>query len=77
MKMDPCGWTCASHLYALDICLEVHKEYIEAEAELLIANTFATNRVVSNHNGVGGRAVSANSSASGIAKRRCQSLWRK
>ena len=69
VKMDEVGWCCASHIYAPDVALEVHKEYIQAGAEIITANTYAANRAILERNGLGPQTRHVISSAVEIAQK--------
>ena len=68
VKMDEVGWCCASHIYAPEVAVEVHQDYIEAGAEIITANTYAANRAILQQNGLGPRTPFVISSAVELAK---------
>ena len=47
-KMDNKGWSSCAQLTAPNIVQEVHEAYLKAGADIIIANTYATNRNVMN-----------------------------
>jgi methionine synthase I (cobalamin-dependent) len=40
------GWCCATQLFEPDVVTQVHKLYIDAGADIIITNAYATNRNV-------------------------------
>uniref|UniRef100_A0A0G4FM26 Hcy-binding domain-containing protein n=1 Tax=Chromera velia CCMP2878 TaxID=1169474 RepID=A0A0G4FM26_9ALVE len=52
-KMDQKGWSCATQLYEPELVTAVHGDYIRAGAEIVIANTYASNRNVMAPSGLG------------------------
>jgi len=62
-RMDSHAWCGLANLDASDLVREIHEDYIRAGAEVVIANTFATNRPVLAAAGCGDRVEDANRAA--------------
>eukprot|EP01043_Picozoa_sp_COSAG02_P042737 COSAG02_NODE_3656_length_6410_cov_2.706703_4_plen_253_part_00 len=57
------GWSCAQALHHKDVCQEVHASYYAAGSEVVIANTYASNRMVLDRAGYGEQVREVHSSA--------------
>ena len=71
--MNRHGWSCAAQLYAPEIVREVHQDYIDAGADIIIANTYATNRNVMAGAQLGDRTEEAIEIAIKLARDACNS----
>ena len=65
--MNQHGWSCAAQLFVPDLVQEVHQDYIHAGADIVIANTYATNRNVMAGAGLAERTEEAITTAIDIA----------
>jgi S-methylmethionine-dependent homocysteine/selenocysteine methylase len=63
VPMDHEAWCGLANLDALDVVREIHADYIAAGADVIIANTFPTNRPALEAAGVGDRFEEANRAA--------------
>ena len=71
--MDEKGWACATQLYEPEIVVDVHRAYIDAGADVVITNTYATNRNIMEGAGLGERTDEAIHKATECAcDARCQ-----
>ena len=61
------GWSCAQALLHPDVCQAVHQDYFEAGAELVIANTYASNRMILQVAGFGEQVAEVHERACGAA----------
>jgi S-methylmethionine-dependent homocysteine/selenocysteine methylase len=66
-RMDSDAWCGVANLDVPDLVREVHEAYIHAGAQVVIANTFATNRPVLTAAGFGDRVEEANRTAVRLA----------
>lgn len=62
------AWVAATHLFRPDIVKEVHQKYIEAGADIITANTYATNRHVLKAAGLEHQTESAIRKAVAVAR---------
>ena len=69
VPMDDVAWSARANLERPDVVQQVHEAYIRADAEVIIANTFAASRAALEPTGLGGRVAEANRSAVGAALR--------
>jgi S-methylmethionine-dependent homocysteine/selenocysteine methylase len=67
--MDDDAWSGRANLDNLDLVQAVHESYVRAGADVLIANTFATNRAAMVPAGLGGQVAKANENAVLAARR--------
>ena len=67
--MNHHGWSCAAQLFAPEVVEEIHGDYINAGADIIIANTYATNRNVMARAGLGERTEEAITLAIDLARR--------
>eukprot|EP00927_Polykrikos_kofoidii_P073231 TRINITY_DN69293_c0_g1_i1.p1 TRINITY_DN69293_c0_g1~~TRINITY_DN69293_c0_g1_i1.p1 ORF type:complete len:401 (+),score=53.02 TRINITY_DN69293_c0_g1_i1:65-1267(+) len=58
--LSPSGWTCFTNLTHPDSVREVHRSFLDAGADVLIVNTYCTNRHVLTATGKGDLTVEAN-----------------
>jgi S-methylmethionine-dependent homocysteine/selenocysteine methylase len=63
VPMDEVAWSARANLEQPDVVQRVHEAYIQAGAEVIIANTFAASRAGLEPAGLGGRVAEANRSA--------------
>jgi methionine synthase I (cobalamin-dependent) len=63
VPMDHEAWCGLANLDALDVVRAIHDDYIAAGADVIIANTFPTNRAALEASGVGDRFEEANRAA--------------
>jgi S-methylmethionine-dependent homocysteine/selenocysteine methylase len=68
VPMDDVAWDAAALATHPDLVREVHEDYIEAGAEVIITNTFATARHVLEPAGMGGQFRALNMRAVTLAK---------
>uniref|UniRef100_A0A6S8DVG8 Hcy-binding domain-containing protein n=2 Tax=Aplanochytrium stocchinoi TaxID=215587 RepID=A0A6S8DVG8_9STRA len=52
-QMNDKGWSCGAQLEHPGVLYDVHRDYLKAGADIIIANTYATNRVVMDSAGMG------------------------
>jgi len=43
-QMNDKGWSCGAQLEHPGVLYDVHRDYLKAGADIIIANTYATNR---------------------------------
>ena len=67
-KMDPMAWCGPAALENTDILVGVHRDYIQAGADVITANTYATSRLMLDFAGVGDSFVEVNRAAINAAK---------
>jgi homocysteine S-methyltransferase len=63
VDMDPAAWCGVASLDNQSLLTEIHRDYIAAGAEVITANTFASNRVVLNQAGYGDKVEEINRAA--------------
>ena len=61
------GWSCAQALLHPDVCEEVHGEYFGLGSEVVITNTYASNRMILDTAGYGDRIEEVHEKALGAA----------
>ena len=61
------GWSCAQALLHPDVCEEVHAAYYKLGSEVVIANTYASNRMILDRAGYGEQIQQVHASACGAA----------
>ncbi len=67
-RMDEAAWCGLAHLEDPALVQQVHEDYLRAGAEILIANTFATSKLVLDAAGHGDDFVAANRRAVEVAR---------
>src|SRR5215831_1847054 len=63
VPMDEVAWSARANLEQPEVVQRVHEAYIQAGAEVIIANTFAASRAGLEPAGLGGRVAEANADA--------------
>lgn len=63
VAMDPAAWSGVASLASQRVLSEVHRDYIEAGAEVVTANTFASSRAVLSQSGYGDEVEEINRAA--------------
>jgi S-methylmethionine-dependent homocysteine/selenocysteine methylase len=67
--VDPSAWTGFSHLRQPEVVLGIHRDYIQAGAQVITANTFSSAKHILECVGLGDEFESINRSALGLARR--------
>ena len=67
--MDDVAWSARANLEQPEVVQRIHEEYIQAGAEVIIANTYAASRAALEPAGLGSRVAEANRSAMRAALR--------
>ncbi len=76
VPMDRAAWSGRANLDHLDLVRQIHEEYINAGADVIIANTYATSRPMLRRAGVESRFEEANRSAVEAARAAREALRR-
>merc|ERR1712216_1021091 len=70
------GWSCALHVHHPEVVLSTHEDYLYAGADMVTANTYATNRNILDAAGLGDRSREINTSALEIAEKSVENVHR-
>lgn len=68
VPMHDKAWCAAATLSHAEVLREIHEDYVHAGADVLIANTYASNRAMLDHAGLGDQFVTINRRAVEIAR---------
>jgi S-methylmethionine-dependent homocysteine/selenocysteine methylase len=69
VPLDPCAWSGFSHLHRPDVVLGIHRDYIQAGAQVITANTFSSAKHILECVGLADEFASVNRSALDLARR--------
>lgn len=68
VRLDPVAWSGPAALTHFDVLVDIHADYIDAGADVVTANTFATSRFVLEAAGLGEELVAINRASVAAAK---------
>src|SRR5690606_32829557 len=69
VRLDPIAWSGPAALAHFDTLIDIHADYIEAGADVVTTNTFATARFVLDAAGLGGEFAAINRASVEAARR--------
>jgi methionine synthase I (cobalamin-dependent) len=69
VSLDPCAWSGLSHLHRPEVVLGIHRDYIQAGAQVITANTFSCAKHILECVGLEDKFESTNRSALDLARR--------